>query len=288
MMFQRVAIIGVGLIGGSLGGAIKERKLAESVVGCGRTAANLETAVQRGLIDTYTTYYSEAVKDADLVVLATPVTYYPHVVKEMQTFLKQGTIVTDVGSVKSRVIKEVVPLLPDDVDFVPAHPVAGTEKSGAAHAFSTLFEGRKCVITPCEKTRDGLEKVKALWEAVGMSVEIMSPEVHDEVMAFVSHLPHMAAYALVDCVGSLDSDAKPLLRFSAGGFRDFTRVASSPEEMWSDICLWNAERIVQAIDVFSRHLGRLRELVQNSDREGLLDFFRNARLVREEVLKKNG
>lgn len=228
ILIPRLAIIGVGLIGGSLSLALKDAGVVGEVVGCGRGKPNLEKALELGVIDRYTRDPVEAVKDADVIFLATPVKTLGTVTEELLPGLKPGAIMTDGGSVKGEVINMIEPLMPEGVHFVPGHPIAGTEKSGAEAAFPTLYRGKRCILTPTDNTdQEALALVTRMWQTAGSEVVSMPVEKHDRVLAAISHLPHMVAYSLVNAVGSYDQYEENILEYSAGGFRDFTRIASS-------------------------------------------------------------
>jgi prephenate dehydrogenase len=286
--FNRVAIIGVGLIGGSLAMVLKSKGLASSIVGIGRGLPNLEAARRLGIIDSFTRDISEGVKDADLVVVAVPVLKIADTIRQAASHLKSGCIVTDVGSVKGAVITDVEPLVPEGVHFVPGHPIAGTENSGAEAAFPELYIGRKCILTPTPRTDAGaLEAVKLMWEATGAEVVVMDSKLHDMILAAVSHLPHVIAYTLVNAVGDMEDSGVDALSYSAGGFKDFTRIASSSPEMWSDICAMNKEQILKTIDAFRIRLDNLRELIAIEDLSALRTEFGRAKGLRDSIIKAN-
>lgn len=284
--FKKAAIIGVGLIGGSLALVLKNKGLASNIVGIGRGLPNLEAAKRLGIIDSFTREIGEGVKDADLVVIAVPVLKIAETVRQAAPHLKPGCIVTDVGSVKGAVISAVDPFIPEGVLFVPGHPIAGTENSGAEAAFPELYEGRKCILTPTQKTdAAALEAVRLVWEATGAKVVVMDAPLHDMILAAVSHLPHMIAYTLVNAVGDMEDSGVDALSYSAGGFRDFTRIASSSPEMWSDICAMNKEQILTMIDAFRRRLDGLRELIENGELSALKAEFDHAKSLRDSLIK---
>jgi prephenate dehydrogenase len=286
--FNKVAIIGVGLIGGSLALVLKRDGLAGEIVGIGRGLANLEAAKRLGVVDSFTRDIGEGVKDADLVVIAVPVLKIAETVKQAAAYLKPGCIVTDVGSVKGAVITEVEAVVPEEVHFVPGHPIAGTEHSGAEAAFPELYIGRKCILTPTTKTdKAALDAVKLVWEATGAKVVVMDAALHDMILAAVSHLPHVIAYTLVNTVGDMEDSGVDALSYSAGGFRDFTRIASSSPEMWSDICAMNKEQILKTIDGFKRRLDSLRELIEKEDLSALKTEFSRAKDLRDSLIKGN-
>ncbi|MGH7273776.1 MAG: prephenate dehydrogenase [Nitrospiria bacterium] len=280
--FQKVTIIGVGLIGGSLALAIKKRGLAGAVLGIGQETDQLEKAVTRGAIDTYTCEVSEGVEGADLVVLATPVGMFEPILRQVDSKLPPGCIVTDVGSTKGRLVSQIEQMLPKTVFYVGGHPIAGKEKSGIESASMDLFRGARCILTPTPHTdAQALEKVKRLWREVGSEVVTMEPIDHDRVFAAISHLPHMAAYALVNTAMDLLNQDKDLLSFSAGGFKDFTRIAASSPEMWRDICLFNGENILTTIEAYEAVLKRIKEYIRNHNGRGLYLEFERAKKLRE-------
>ena len=282
---DRLAIVGVGLIGGSLALALKEAGAVGSVVGIGRGRANLETALARGLVDEISQDPATGVKDADVIFLATPVRTLGPVTEQMMAHLKPGAILTDGGSVKQAVIDAIEPHLRSDVQFVPGHPIAGTENSGAEAAFATLYRERRCILTPTARTEQtALAQIARMWERVGSQVVVMGVEKHDRVLAAISHLPHMVAYALVNAVGAYDRYDENILEYSAGGFRDFTRIASSDPTMWSDIALTNREALVEMMDQFAAFFTELKEDIAEGDGEGLFEFFRRSKQSRDEIL----
>lgn len=289
--FKKVAIIGVGLIGGSLALVLKQKGMAGSITGIGRGLANLEAAKRLGIVDETTQDVAEGVRGADLVVVAVPVLKIPETVEMAAPHLKPPCIVTDVGSVKGPMIERIERALPEGVSFVPGHPIAGTEHSGAEAAFAELFTDRVCVLTPTGRTpAEALETIKEIWEAAGSRVISMDAEAHDRVLAAVSHLPHMIAYTLVNTVadagveGGGGGAVEDILGYSAGGFRDFTRIASSSPEMWADICEMNRVRIVEAIEAFSKRLERLKGLIEAGDPEGVRKEFDRAKRLRDSLV----
>ncbi len=285
VFFDKVSIIGVGLIGGSLAISLKEKGMAGAITGVGRGRKNLDAALRLGVVDSATQDIAEGVADADLVVVAVPVLKIAAVVESMMPSLKEGAVITDVGSVKEAVIEGVEPLLKPGVAFVPGHPVAGTENSGAEAAVSGLFKDRKCILTPTQRTDpQALLKVKAMWEEAGSEVVIMDARTHDRVLAAVSHLPHMIAYSLVNTMEDVEKDMD-VLSYSAGGFRDFTRIASSSPEMWADICAMNRAAILEMIDRFSERLGMLRARIEAGDLDAVKAEFERAKSIRDALIK---
>ena len=284
LAFDRAVIIGVGLIGGSLGMILRRKELASSVVGVGRRIENLKTAVALGAIDRYVVDPKEAVQGADLVILATPVDTYERHLKEWASCLRPGAIVTDVGSVKGELVERSERHMPAGVHFVGAHPIAGKEKTGAAAASEDLFSGRPCILTPTEQTdSQALERIQFLWQEAGAVVLTMDPHLHDKILAAVSHLPHVAAFALMNALVEIRAEvpALDLAGHSGGGLRDTTRIAASSPEMWRDIFLWNRENVVGCIKAYERSLGELRQLIQMGDAAGIEKLLERAKEERE-------
>jgi prephenate dehydrogenase len=281
---RRLCVIGVGLIGGSFARALREKGLAQKVVGVGRSEANLIKAKRLGVVDHYfTDDPAEAVREADLVFFSTPVRAMPEIVKTISRALAPDCIVTDAGSTKASLIQAIEPLLPDSIQFVPGHPIAGKEKSGVRASKANLFNERWVILTPTARTKKAaLARVRGLWEACGAWVECMPPAEHDQVFGAVSHLPHLVAYALVDTIMGWDSP-RPLIGYSAGGFRDFTRIAASSPEMWRDICLENRKAILKAMDRYGQTFAHLRQMVESGDGRGLEKLFSDARAVKAQL-----
>jgi prephenate dehydrogenase len=281
LYFQRVAIIGVGLIGGSLAKVLKAQKLTGEIVGAGRGRETLQKAVQLGVIDRAAEGSARAVDGADLVVLASPVGTFEGLVKEFAPSLKQGAIVTDVGSVKGRLARALGKLLPEGIPYVPGHPIAGRERHGVAEADAGLFQGARCILTPIARTDEGsLAKITSLWTAAGATVSVMDPDRHDHIFSAVSHLPHAAAYAMVNTVAEYSDGADNYVSFSGAGFRDFTRIAASSPEMWRDICLLNGKNIVEMIEHYQFSLTRIKKAIKQNKPDRLEQLFRQASDVR--------
>jgi prephenate dehydrogenase len=285
LMIERLAIVGVGLIGGSLARALREAGSVKSVVGIGRSRTNLDEALSLGICDEVTQDARAGVAGADMVFISVPVCAIPAVVAEIAPVLAPGCIVTDGGSVKAAIVRECEALMPRGCHFVGGHPIAGTEHSGAAASFATLYRGKRCILTPTGNTDSGaLATVDHLWRLTGAEVCSMEPEHHDRIFAEISHLPHMAAYALVHAVGTADVEGENVLSFTAGGFRDFTRIASSDPVMWRDIALMNREALLASIDGFSCSLTELRRRIDCGDQAGLTDFFTIAKQFRDGII----
>ncbi|MBM4120097.1 MAG: prephenate dehydrogenase [Nitrospira sp.] len=284
--FNQVAIIGVGLIGGSLGMILKQDGLAGTIVGVGRRVENLKTAVELGAIDRYVSDATAGVRDADLVILATPVDTYERHLKEWGASLKPGCIVSDVGSVKGTLVELCERLLPTNVRFVGAHPIAGKEKTGVAAGSPTLFKGARCIVTPTTQTdAQALQTIRAMWEAAGSTVITMAALVHDKVLGAVSHLPHVAAFALINALIEVQktTPALDLKAHSGGGLRDTTRIAASSPEMWRDIFVWNRENIVEQIELFEQQLQNFKRLIKAGDGAGIERELERAKQVREKL-----
>ncbi|MGI9491550.1 MAG: prephenate/arogenate dehydrogenase family protein [Geminicoccaceae bacterium] len=284
--FKRVAMIGIGLINGSLARVMRRHRLADEIVACARREETVQQAKALGLADRTTTDPAEAAIGADLVVIGTPTGTTGHIVKTMTSTLDRRAIITDVGSIKRKVINDVLPHLPFPVRFVPGHPVAGSEKSGPDASFETLFEGRHCILTPTAETDpDALETIRALWHAAGSSVSIMAPDHHDRVLAITSHLPHLIAYTIVGTVADLEEHQKTeVLRFSAGGFTDFTRIAGSDPIMWRDIFLHNKDAVLEMLGRFTEDLSALQRAIRWEDGDTLEQLFTRTREVRRGVI----
>jgi len=283
-LFNRLVIAGVGLIGGSLGLAARARGLVGEVIGFGRTEANLRVALERGVIDAYTFDSAEAARGADLLLLAVPVEATGPTAEKFIPFLQPGCVLTDAGSTKEQVVNIMELLLPPGLPFVGAHPIAGTEQAGAAAAFATLFERRLCVLTPTVRTDPtALARVRALWEGVGMRVELMDVVTHDQVLARVSHLPHLIAFGVMNAVLGARVAGPDLLSYAGSAFADLTRVAASPVEMWRDICLSNREALLAALQEFEQALAQLKACVADGDGEALAAAINRARAERQRL-----
>lgn len=279
-LFERLAVIGVGLVGGSLAAAAKERDAARTVVGCGRNPAGLELALANGVIDEATTDIREAVSGADVVVLAGPVGTFSDAVGAMRDFLRPGCVVTDVGSVKGGLVRDLEALMPAGVDFVGGHPIAGGSVSGVAHARADLFAGARVVLTPTAGTRvEARERVAGLWRRLGGDVVMMDPDRHDRVFAAVSHLPHLAAYALVEAVAGEDD----WLDNAGRGFADTTRIASSPPSVWTDIFRMNRRQMIDSISRFEEVLKSLKSCIERSDWPALTAALQHSKEARDRL-----
>jgi len=281
MLFERVAIVGVGLIGGSFALALKKAKACRHVVGVGRSAANLKVATERGVVDSIAPDAAAAARGADLVLLATPLAQFKTVFAQIGSSIGAGTLITDAGSTKQDVISAARDTLKQKIaQFVPSHPIAGAEHSGAAAANAELFRGRRVVLTPlAENSAASVQRITDAWSECGARVSSMRAQEHDAVLAAVSHLPHLIAFALVHEMAGRDNSAE-LFSYAAGGFRDFTRIASSHPEMWRDICMANRERVLNELSRFTDQLGEVKRLLEKSDAAALEKLFTQAREAR--------
>jgi prephenate dehydrogenase len=285
-LFKKMTVIGVGLLGASLAKVCKERGLVEEIAGYGRNRENLEKARSLNIIDHCATDLSEAANNADLIVLCTPVSTIVPLIKNMISDIRPGAIITDVGSVKAPVVKDTDRLVPDNIFFVGSHPIAGGENSGLEASKSDLYQDKRCIVTPTEKTdKNALEKISALWQAVGMDVVSLSAEEHDFIFGAVSHMPHILVYALMNTLGALRTqDGREVTAFSGAGLKDITRIASSDPVMWRDICLTNRTHSLDLIDRFQVKLGEIRSVIEKGDGQGLENEFVAANKYRLKVI----
>ena len=285
--FKKIAIIGLGLIGGSIGLAVKRFSNEIHLQGFAKSDLTVKTALSRGLVSEAYLDLSQINRDIDLVILATPLSSFASIVREISPKLKDGCVITDTGSAKSKVIIEIEDILPESLHFVPGHPIAGTEMSGPEAGFADLFDNRWCVLTPSKRTNlDKLNDVKAFWENLGAMVEIMDPEYHDKVLAITSHIPHLIAYNIVGTANDLANvNKKEVVKYSAGGFRDFTRIAASDPIMWRDIFINNSDAVLEMLDYFSSDLDKLKAAIEDNDYEYLENFFKKTRNVRKNIIE---
>lgn len=280
---NKLCVIGVGLIGGSVARALRKQQCVKTITGGGRNVASLEKACSLGVIDNYDTDLGKAVEGADVVLIAVPLGNMESVFHAIKSHLNENTIITDVGSVKQSVIDAMLSVFGElPGTFVPGHPIAGTEKSGVEASFPELFDGRRVILTPHDNTdQSALDKITHMWKLCGAEIINMEAAHHDEVLAATSHLPHMLAYALVDTLARMD-DSQEIFDYAAGGFRDFTRIASSEPGMWHDICLANREKLVKVLKAFNDDLHHLTEAVEKADSEFLRETFTRAKQARDE------
>jgi cyclohexadieny/prephenate dehydrogenase len=286
VIFDRIAILGAGLIGGSIARAARQQGIVRSIVVTARSEASRARVVELGFADDVVATNAEAVKDADLVILCVPVGICGDVAKEIAPHLKPGTVVSDVGSVKSSVLKDMAAHLPDHVHLIPGHPVAGTENSGPDAGFAELFINRWCILTPPSGADPSqVERLAKFWRAIGANVEVMTAEHHDLVLAVTSHLPHLIAYTIVGTADELEGVTESeVLKFSAGGFRDFTRIAASDPTMWRDVFLTNKDAVLQMLGEFQEDLSKLTRAIRRGDGEALFEHFTRTRAIRRGIV----
>jgi len=286
VLFKKVTIIGMGLIGSSLARVIREKDLAETLVAADCSANVCDEVRVLSLADEVIADVSKSVMGSDLVIIATPVGTYETVAQAIAPTLKPGAIVTDVGSVKAVVIDALVPYLPESVHLVPGHPIAGTEHSGPEAGFAALFDGRWCILTPLPDTDiRAVEKVTALWEAAGSVIEIMDAQRHDLVLGITSHLPHLIAYTIVGTANELEDETKAdVIKYSAGGFRSFTRIAASDPTMWRDVFLNNQTAVLEILQRFTEDLTAMQKAIRRGDGTYLHDVFSHTRAIRRDVM----
>ena len=286
-LFNRIALIGVGLIGSSISHAVRRAGLAAQIVGHARTAETRATALRLGLIGEAFATAADAVKGADLVILCVPVGVCGAVAAEIGPYLEPGAVVTDVGSVKGAVVRDCVPHIPPGVQFIPGHPIAGTENSGPESGFAELFDNRWCILTPLPGAdQAAVDKLKALWLGMGSNVDIMDAEHHDLVLAITSHVPHLIAYNIVNTAAHLGrvTDSE-VIQYSAGGFRDFTRIAASDPTMWRDVFLNNKDATLEMLGRFQEDLTVLQRAIRYGDGETLFKLFSDARQIRRGIIQ---
>lgn len=282
-MINRLCVIGVGLIGGSLALALKKAGFCKEVIGAGRNEQRLMKAQELGVIDHYETDYAKAVSKADIVFVAVPLGSMADIFRKIEPALQSHTLITDGGSAKYCVVEDAIAVFGSKLkQFIPGHPIAGTEKSGCEAAFDSLYQKRRVILTPLEdNARKDIDTIKAMWQAAGAEVDEMTAQHHDLVLAGTSHLPHLLAFGLVDCLNQVD-DVDEIFRFAAGGFRDFTRIASSDPVMWRDICLSNREAVLAMMQRFETEMDILKNAINSKDGDQLLEIFSRAKKARDE------
>ena len=285
-LYNKITIIGLGLIGSSIARGIKEKKIAKYLHAYEKNSVFVKTINDLSLVDILATDLISAVEDADLIILATPVGAYENIGKIIGSHIKEGATLSDVGSIKAAVFGMLEPSLSEKVHFIPAHPVAGTEKSGPAAGFSSLFHDRWAIITPAKGTdTQALEKLTTFWGMLGSNVEIMNADHHDKVLAITSHVPHLIAYNIVGTARDLEEVTKSeVIKFSAGGFRDFTRIAASDPTMWRDVFLNNKEAVLEMLGRFSEDLTALQRAIRWEDGDALYDIFEKTRRIRKQII----
>ena len=286
VMFERMALIGVGLIGSSISHAARRANLVGDIVGSSATPATRARAQELGLLSRAYEHAADAVKNADLVILCTPVGVLGKIAQQIGPHLKPGAIVTDVGSVKAAVVRDVGPHVPQGVHFIPGHPIAGTEQSGPEAGFAELFDGRWCILTPdAGADRMALAQLETFWRKLGSNVEIMSAEHHDLVLAITSHLPHLIAYTIVGTANDMEGHLQhEVIKYSASGFRDFTRIAASDPVMWRDIFMANKDAVLEIIQRFTEDLTALQRAIRWGEAETLEQRFTETRAIRRAII----
>ena len=286
-IYEKITLIGIGLIGSSQAHIIRREGLAKTIVISTRSEATLNRARELNLGDDYVLDAGEAVKDADLVIVSVPVGSSEAVAKSIGPFLKIGAVVTDVGSTKASVVAQMAPHIPSTAHFIPGHPIAGTEKSGPDAGFADLFQNRWCILTPPAGTDETeIEKLTRFWQACGSKVDRMDPEHHDLVLAIVSHLPHLIAYNIVGTADDLQTVTESeVIKYSASGFRDFTRLAASDPTMWRDVCLHNRDAILEMLSRFSEDLASMQRAIRWGDGDALFDLFTRTRNIRRSIIE---
>jgi prephenate dehydrogenase len=278
--FKTVSIIGVGLIGGSFALALKNKGLVDKIIGYGKNEEKLKRAKNLAIINQFTTSLKDAAL-ADLIVLATPLGVFEKIVSNLAEFLKKGTVVIDVGSVKEWVVERIEKILPSGVHFVGTHPIAGSDKTGFEYARAELFEGAKVIITPTERTdKSALEKISILWKKVGADVEFMSAKEHDRVYALMSHLPHLISFCMVNAVMEID---KKLINYAGSGFKSFTRIAKSSPELWGDIFILNSDNILECLSIFFDQVEEIKKLIKERNLDELKKRIEKAKNLREKI-----
>ncbi|MEE9343907.1 MAG: prephenate dehydrogenase/arogenate dehydrogenase family protein [Gammaproteobacteria bacterium] len=287
-MTIKLCIFGVGLIGGSFARALKQAGKVSEITGCSRNADHLQKAVSLGVIDRYETDPAKAVADADVIFISVPLGAIKPVLASIKGHIKKGAIITDAGSAKACVVQDIEAVFSEIPDnFVPGHPIAGTENSGVEASFAALYQNRRVILTPLENTsRPAIETITALWQATGAHVSQMTVAQHDDVLAATSHLPHVLAFTLVESLSRLN-ESSAIFTYAAGGFRDFTRIASSDSVMWRDICLANKSAIISMIESFDDDLSVLKQALQNDDGEKILALFTSAKQARDDFIQQD-
>ena len=284
---KKIAFIGMGLINSSLARDLKIKKFYLSSSAYSRRTSTINKIKKLKLVDFASSNIEKVINGADVIIVGIPVAAYQHVFNKICNNIKQGSIITDVGSVKKEVINSVKKYIPKNVDFVPGHPIAGTENSGPESGFSGLFKNGWCILTPKKNTsKNSVKVVKDMWELVGMRVDIMDPRYHDEVLAITSHIPHIIAYSIVGTVSNLQTTIKKeVIKYAASGFRDFTRIAASDPIMWRDIILFNKKSILKMLNLFKKDLTKLENAIKNNDDKFLLNLFTKTRKIRKDIIK---
>ena len=284
---KKVAFIGMGLINSSLARDLKIKKFYLSSSAYSRRLSTINKIKKLKLVDFASSNIEKTIKEADIIIVGIPVAAYQEVFKKICNNIKPGAIITDVGSVKKEVINSVKKYIPKNIDFVPGHPIAGTENSGPESGFAGLFKNGWCILTPNKNTsKNSVKIIKYMWQLVGMKVDIMDSNYHDEVLAITSHIPHIIAYSIVGTIANLQTTIKKeVIKYAASGFRDFTRIAASDPIMWRDIILYNRQSILKMLNLFKKDLSKLEYAIQNNDDKFLLNLFTKTRKIRKDIIK---
>ena len=286
-MFKKVCIIGCGLIGSSLARAIKKHNLSEKIVSSNRSEIVNKKVLELKIVDDSSSDTQKMVNDSDLIIIATPLSSYENVILKIKNSLKNGMILTDVGSVKERVISLVEKAIPKDVSWIPSHPIAGTEESGPEAGFSELFKNRWCILTPSKKAKEkDINTLKSFWRKIGSKVDIMDAKQHDYILSITSHIPHLVAYNIVNTSINIQEEKQSdIIKYSAGGLRDFTRIAASNPIMWRDIFIQNKTNTSKEIEKFIANLEDLKNAIENEDGKKLEEIFIKTKKIRKEIVK---
>lgn len=284
---KKVAFIGMGLINSSLARDLKIKKFYLSSSAYSRRLSTINKIKKLKLVDFASSNIEKTIKEADIIIVGIPVAAYQEVFKKICNNIKPGAIITDVGSVKKEVINSVKKYIPKNIDFVPGHPIAGTENSGPESGFAGLFKNGWCILTPNKNTsKNSVKIIKYMWQLVGMKVDIMDSNYHDEVLAITSHIPHIIAYSIVGTIANLQTTIKKeVIKYAASGFRDFTRIAASDPIMWRDIILYNRQSILKMLNLFKKDLSKLEHAIENNDDKFLLNLFTKTRKIRKDIIK---
>ena len=284
---KKVSFIGMGLINSSLARDLKIKKFYSFSSAFSRRLSTINKIKKLKLVDFASSNIEKTIKEADIIIVGIPVAAYQEVFKKICNNIKPGAIITDVGSVKKEVINSVKKYIPKNIDFVPGHPIAGTENSGPESGFAGLFKNGWCILTPNKSTsKNSVKIIKYMWQLVGMKVDIMDSNYHDEVLAITSHIPHIIAYSIVGTIANLQTTIKKeVIKYAASGFRDFTRIAASDPIMWRDIILYNRQSILKMLNLFKKDLSKLEHAIENNDDKFLLNLFTKTRKIRKDIIK---
>ena len=288
-MFKKICIIGCGLIGSSLARAIKKNNLAEKIVSSNRSDATNKKVIELKIVDDSSSDTKKMADGSDLVVIATPLSSYEDVISKIKNSLKDGVILTDVGSVKENIINLIEKNIPESISWIPSHPIAGTEESGPEAGFSELFQNRWCILTPSKKAKEkDINLLQTFWEKVGSKVDIMEAKQHDYILSITSHIPHLIAYNIVNTSLNIqDEKESTIVKYSAGGLRDFTRIAASNPIMWRDVFIQNKKNTSKMIDQFIKNLEDLKKMIENEDGKKLEQIFTKTKKIRKDIVKAN-